>query len=92
MAGPSVRDISLGGAIDARDIVPVEDVHGGVTVYFRGQLTHYLLGGEWFAAAPKPGRSSPEPVPAAVAEELVEPSGVGRHVTLRGRHRGSAPV
>lgn len=39
------------GAIDARAIVPVKDTHGGLTIFALGRPTHYLLDGEWYAAA-----------------------------------------
>ncbi len=42
-------------AVDARDIVTVEDSHGGLTVYFQDRPTHYLLDGEWYRAVPLPG-------------------------------------
>mgnify|MGYP006928238029 CR=1 FL=1 len=51
---PSIRHRPHMGAIDARAIVPVRDAHGGVTIYSRGRLTHYLLAGEWYTAAPRP--------------------------------------
>ena len=51
---PSIRDLKLVGAVDARAIVPVEDAHGGVTIYYRGRPTHYLLAGEWYQALPEP--------------------------------------
>ena len=51
---PSIRDLKLMGAVDARAIVPVQDAHGGVTIYYQGRLTHYLLAGEWYQALPEP--------------------------------------
>ena len=33
---PSTRDLKLMGAVDARAIVPVQDAHGGVTIYYSG--------------------------------------------------------
>ncbi len=43
---PGVRDLKPMGAVDARAIVPVQDAHGGVTIYYQGRPTHYLLAGE----------------------------------------------
>lgn len=60
---PSIRNLIIAGAIDARAIVPVADAHGGITVYCQGRPTHYLLGGEWFAARsvlPVPPASPPD--------------------------------
>ena len=51
---PGVRDLKLMGAVDARAIVPVQDAHGGVTIYYQGRPTHYLLAGEWYEALPEP--------------------------------------
>ena len=51
---PSIRDLKLMGAVDARAIVPVQDAHGGVTIYYQGRPTHYLLSGEWYEALPEP--------------------------------------
>ena len=51
---PSSRDLKSMGAIDARAIVPVQDAHGGVTIYYQGRPTHYLLAGEWYQALPEP--------------------------------------
>ena len=45
-------------AIDARAIVRVEDPHGGLSIYAYGRPTHYLLDGEWYAAAPRRGGDS----------------------------------
>ncbi|MDP7340235.1 MAG: hypothetical protein QF786_13025, partial [Vicinamibacterales bacterium] len=50
----SIRDMNLMGAVDARAIVPVEDVHGGLTIYYQGRPTRYLLAGEWYLASPGP--------------------------------------
>ena len=50
--GPNLTGM---GAVDARAIVPVEDAHGGVTIYYQGRPTHYLLAGEWYRALPAPG-------------------------------------
>ena len=49
-----IRDLKLTGAVDARAIVPVQDAHGGVTIYYQGRPTHYLLAGEWYEAFPEP--------------------------------------
>ena len=49
--GPNLTGM---GAVDARAIVPVEDAHGGVTIYYLGRPTHYLLAGEWYQAVPAP--------------------------------------
>ena len=51
---PSIRDLQLMGAVDARAIVPVQDAHGGVTIYCQGHPTLYLLAGEWYQALPEP--------------------------------------
>ena len=51
---PGIRDLKLMGAVDARAIVPVQDADGGVTIYYQGCLTHYLLAGEWYEALPEP--------------------------------------
>ena len=48
----SIRDMNLMGAVDARAIVPVEDVHGGLTIYYQGRPIRYLLAGEWYLASP----------------------------------------
>ena len=53
-------------AVDARDIVTVQDPHGGLTVYFQDRPTHYLLDGEWYRAAPL--RSGEPPLPASGPE------------------------
>ena len=50
---PGTRDLKLMGAVDARAIVPVQDAHGGVTIYYQGRPTHYLLAGEWYEALPE---------------------------------------
>ena len=50
---PGIRDLKLMGAVDARAIVPVQDVHGGVTIYYQGCPTLYLLAGEWYEALPE---------------------------------------
>ena len=50
-------------AFDARDIVTVQDAHGGLTVYFQDRPTHYLLDGEWYRAVPLPGGGAPRPAP-----------------------------
>ncbi len=42
------------GAVDARAIVPVKDAHGGVSIYYLGRPTYYLLAGEWYQAVPAP--------------------------------------
>ena len=49
-----IRAMKRMGAVDARAIVPVQDAHGGVTIYYRGRPTHYLLAGEWYQALPEP--------------------------------------
>jgi hypothetical protein len=49
-----IRDLNLMGAVDARAIVPVQDAHGGVTIFYQGRPTHYLLAGEWYEALPEP--------------------------------------
>ena len=51
---PKIRELARMGAVDARAIVPVQDAHGGVTVYYQGRPTHYLLAGEWYQARPEP--------------------------------------
>lgn len=61
---PIVREPGPMAAVDARDIVTVQDSHGGVTVYFQDRPTHYLLDGEWYRAAPLPGSPAPVPIPA----------------------------
>jgi len=48
-------------AVDARDIVTVEDAHGGLTVYFQDRPTHYRLDGEWYRAISLPERAAPVP-------------------------------
>ena len=58
---PGIRDLKPMGAVDARAIVPVQDAHGGVTIYYQGRPTHYLLAGEWYEALPEstgPGRAA----------------------------------
>ena len=40
------------GAVDARKIVSVQDVHGGVTIYYQGRPPLYFLAGEWCRALP----------------------------------------
>ena len=50
---PGIRDLKLMGAVAARAIVPVQDAHGGVTIYYQGRPTHYLLAGEWYEALPE---------------------------------------
>ena len=42
-------------AVDARALVPVSDEIGGVVMYLNGQLTYYVLNGEWFEALPELG-------------------------------------
>ena len=51
---PNSRDLELTGAVDVRDIRPVQDAHGGLTIFYKGRPTHYLLGGEWYQAYPEP--------------------------------------
>ena len=60
---PIAREPGPMAAVDARDIVTVQDSHGGVTVYFQDRPTHYLLDGEWYRAVPPPGRPAPVPAP-----------------------------
>ena len=50
---PGIRDLKLMGAVDALVIVPVQDAHGGVTIYYQGRSTHYRLAGEGYEALPK---------------------------------------
>ena len=56
------------GAMDARKIVSVQDVHGGVTIYCQGRPTLYFLAGEWCRALPD-GRTYRQEKPTA-AEEI----------------------
>ena len=35
----SIRDLKPMCAVDARAIVPVQDTHGGVTIYYQGRPT-----------------------------------------------------
>ena len=51
---PVVPETRLVGAVDARDILPVQDAHGGVTVYYQGRPSLYMLAGEWYRASPEP--------------------------------------
>jgi hypothetical protein len=51
---PVVPETRLVGAVDARDILPVQDEHGGVTIYYRGRPSLYMLAGEWYRASPEP--------------------------------------
>ena len=60
---PTLREPAPTAAFDARDIVTVQDAHGGLTVYFQDRPTHYLLDGEWYRAVPLPGRAAPLSVP-----------------------------
>ena len=62
---PGIRDLKPMGAVDARAIVPVQDAHGGVTIYYQGRPTHYLLAGEWYQAHPEPSGPSRPALPAA---------------------------
>lgn len=57
-SSPTAHEPRPMAAVDARDIVTVEDAHGGLTVYLQGQPTHYLLDGEWYRAAAPPGRGA----------------------------------
>jgi hypothetical protein len=50
---PSIRDLKMTGAVDARAIVPVQDGHGGLTIFFGSRPTHYWLAGEWYRAQPE---------------------------------------
>ena len=43
----------------------VEDAHGGVTIYYQGHPTHYLLAGEWYRALPAPGSDFADQRPPA---------------------------
>ena len=61
----SSRHLMGMGAVDARAIVPVEDAHGGVTIYYQGHPTHYLLAGEWYRALPAPGSDFADQRPPA---------------------------
>lgn len=74
---PRIRDPKLMGAVDARDIVPVHDVHGGLTIYDQGRPTHYLLAGEWYSARSEPRRSG--------SHDVIAQGG------CHDRRRGSAP-
>ncbi|MCY4510237.1 MAG: hypothetical protein OXG35_25240 [Acidobacteria bacterium] len=60
---PTLREPGPMAAFDARDIVTVQDAHGGLTVYFQDRPTHYLLDGEWYRAVPLPGGAAPRPAP-----------------------------
>jgi len=51
---PVVPDTRLVGAVDARDILSVQDAHGGVTIYYQGRPSLYVLAGEWYRAFPEP--------------------------------------
>lgn len=51
---PTLDELALTGAIDARLVVPVTDEHGGVTIYYGGRPAQYLMNGEWFVARPVP--------------------------------------
>ncbi|MDP6581876.1 MAG: hypothetical protein QF681_14575 [Vicinamibacterales bacterium] len=64
----NIRDMKLMGAVDARAIVPVEDVHGGLTIYYQGRPTHYLLAGEWYLASPGPA----DPNDAALGDGITD--------------------
>ena len=48
---PSSRDLKSMGAIDARTIVPVQDAHGGVTIYYQGS-PHPLPDGRRVVSGP----------------------------------------
>ena len=66
---PTMPETRLMGAVDARDILSVQDMHGGVTIYYQGRPTLYLLAGEWYRAFPGPeplGRSKPPAVHASL--------------------------
>ena len=65
----SIRDLKPMCAVDARAIVPVQDTHGGVTIYYQGRPTRYLLAGEWYEALPEPtGPGGATPFDAASAD------------------------
>ena len=68
---PSIRDTKLMGAVDARAIVPVQDAHGGMTIYCQGRPTHYLLAGEWYQALPEPASFA---VSDAASDRLSDPA------------------
>lgn len=51
---PTLDELAWTGAIDARLVASVTDEHGGVTIYYGGRPTQYLVGGEWFVARPAP--------------------------------------
>ena len=70
---PSIRDLKLMGAVDARVIVPVQDAHGGVTIYYRGRPTHYLLAGEWYQALPEPAGPGGAALSEAVSHQPINP-------------------
>ena len=36
--------------LDAREIVPIVDEEGGVSLYISGQPVYYIFDGEWFEA------------------------------------------
>ena len=76
MPTPIMRESGPIAAVDARDIVTVQDSHGGRTVYFRDRPTHYLLDGEWYRAVPLPGerRAGPRPRPGRVAAVTGSPA------------------
>ena len=72
---PGSWDMKLMGAVDARAIVPVADPHGGLTIYYRGRPTHYLLAGEWYLALPADTASASSDGPTG--------DGVGDPLTTR---------
>lgn len=66
---PTMPETRLMGAVDARDILPVQDMYGGVTIYYQGRPTLYLLAGECYRAFPDPeplSRSKPTAVYASL--------------------------
>ena len=36
--------------LDARSIVSIADVEGGISLYISGQAAYYIFNGEWFEA------------------------------------------
>lgn len=73
---PPILSPTSAGAVDARAIVPVSDVHGGVTIYDRDRPTHYLLEGEWFLAEPMPTA----PGRRRADDNVAPPTRVGRTI------------
>lgn len=83
-ATPNAHEGTAMAAVDARDMVAVEDAHGGLTVYFRDRPIRYRLGGEWYRAAAPPGRLAAAPVSG--------PRAAGRAEASRRPPAGRAPV